>query len=82
MSEPPAEVLPPEIEARLATDQADGVTFTFDRGRPRSRLTGIQWRPGDRNALAAAIHDRVGFEPVRLRITDAEYEIRRVARQP
>ena len=75
---PEVQQLPPEIEAVIARDQADGVTFTYERDRPRSRLTGIQWRPGDRNALAAAIHDRAGFEPLRLRITDREYEIRRV----
>ena len=66
----------------MARDQADGVTFTFTRwggpGRRSRELTGIQWRPGDRNALAAAIHDRVGPEPVRLRIIDREYEIRRI----
>jgi hypothetical protein len=78
--DPPTRVqpLPPEIEARLARDQADGVTFTYAGNRPGGRLAGIQWRPGDRNALAAAIHDRAGFEPLRLRIADREYEIRRV----
>jgi hypothetical protein len=77
--EPVIQQLPPEIEARLAADAADGVTFSYARGRPRGRLTGIQWRLGDRNALAAAIHDRAGFEPLVLTIMDREYEIRRTS---
>lgn len=79
MSEPEVQQLPPHIEEQLARDQADGVTFTYAGNRLHGQLSGIQWRPGDRNALAAAIHDRAGFEPLRLRIADREYEIRRVA---
>jgi hypothetical protein len=68
-------MLPPELEAQMASDQADGVLYRRERNRG---VTGIVWRPGDRNALAAAIIDHVGAEPMPLDLDGMKFEIRRM----
>ena len=72
MTEP--QMLPREIGEQMARDQADGVMFRRGRGRG---VTGIIWQPGDRNALAQAICDHVGPDPMKLIIAGRSFEIRR-----
>jgi hypothetical protein len=69
-------MLPREIEKQMARDQADGVMFRRGRGQG---VTGIVWRPGDRNALAQAICDHVGPDPMELTIAGHSFEIRRIS---
>jgi hypothetical protein len=73
MSEP--QMLPIELEAVMASDQADGVMYRRERDKG---VTGIVWRPGDRNMLVQAICDHVGTDPMPLELAGHQFEIRRL----
>lgn len=77
--------LPAEIAEQIAAGMRRGVTFSLERrrrpagheweGLRRHRITGIHWRPGDPNALAAAIIKHVHERPMPLELDGRRYLI-------
>jgi hypothetical protein len=68
------EQLPPHIEDLLRRQERNGVYTTH---RPRGRITGIFWRPGDPNILAQQIISYVGDEEITLTLDGHKFLIRR-----
>lgn len=73
------ERLPPELEEQFAEQKRKGISFTINWRAPRDadtfgEVTEIHWRPGEPNALAAAIIKDV-HRPMRLSLDGHKFII-------
>jgi hypothetical protein len=74
------ETLPDEVDALIAQQKREGVLLQVDRPASaghRTVVTGIRWRPGDPNPLAAIILRKVTEADMPLELDGHEFLIRR-----